>query len=144
MRLVLLVALAGCATARPGGQRAFVESVYRAHDPSRPGPAPWEPERCRQTFTARLCELIARDRREAGDEVPRLDGDPLYDAQDFELSDLTFEDAGDDRVEVSFVNAGHPRRVVVRLVREGGGWRIDDLVYLHERPVRTLSSWLTQ
>lgn len=142
MRAALaLLLLLGCATA-PRGGRAFVESVYRAHDPDKGGDAPWDPARCRSTFSDGLCALIERDRAEAGDEVPRLDGDPLYDAQDFGVSDLRFVDRGADRVEVTFINLGHPRQLLVTLVREAGGWRIDDITYLHERPPRSLRSLL--
>lgn len=142
MRLLAMCSLvvavvAGCASGARGG-RAFVEGVYRAYDPERGGTAPWEEPRCRATFSDALCARIAADRARAGDEVPNLDGDPLYDAQDFGVSELRVVERAADRVEVSFVNLGRARQLLLELVREGGGWRIDDIVYLHERPVRRL------
>lgn len=144
------IALAACAAPRPvpsSSATAFVEAVYRAHDPTKPGVPPWDGARCRETFTVRLCELIEKDRREAGEEVGRLDGDVLYDAQDFGISNLAFapgvEQGGRASVRVTFVNLGQQAEVLVWVERAAGGWRIDDLEYRHEQPPTTLTQILS-
>jgi hypothetical protein len=146
MKKLALLVLVSCAAGRPAA-RPFVESVYRAYDPARPDDAPWGEHKCRATFSARLCALIEKDRRDAGAEVPRLDGDPLYDAQDISASDLAFAaepDAdGHARVRVTFKNLGQARAVLVALVPEGQSWRIDDITYLDQQPPLTLTQILT-
>jgi hypothetical protein len=132
---------AGCAH-QQGSAVAFVENVYRQHDPASPAEPPWMGAGCRATFSARLCDLLERDRREAGDEVPRLNGDPLYDAQDMDIKDLRVAAAGPERVAVTFHNLGTSASLLLTLVREGGGWRIDDISYRHEQPPTTLTGIL--
>jgi uncharacterized protein DUF3828 len=146
-RLALLLVAASC-SAPARGAGSFVAGVYRSYDPTGAGDRPWDGAGCARTFSARLCALIEKDRREAGGEVGRLDGDPLYDAQDFAVTDLAFavesEQPAAARVRVSFRNAGEARTVVVSLVREAGGWRIDDLTYASEQPPTTLTTVLTR
>jgi len=65
-------------------------------------------------------------------ELGALSFDPYIDGQDYELADFaigTPEITGDRaNVLVSFTNFGQPRRLVYELVREEGGWKIDDVV----------------
>jgi Protein of unknown function (DUF3828) len=84
-------------------------------------------------FDAELLKLYLRDEREAKGEVGRLEVDPLYYAQDFEITNFTItgpETVGrETQVTVSFKNLGEPQRLVYILTHTGGGWRISDIRY---------------
>jgi hypothetical protein len=84
-------------------------------------------------FDAALLKLYLKDRREAKDEVGRLDGDPLYNAQDFEIKGFSISapqtDGGEMRVTVNFKTFGKPTKVVFVLSRTANGWKISDIRY---------------
>ena len=84
-------------------------------------------------FDAALLKLYLKDKREAKGEVGRLDGDPLYNAQDMEIRDFSVgapETAGSEtRVTVHFKNIGKLTRIVYVLSRAADGWRISDIRY---------------
>ena len=84
-------------------------------------------------FDSALVKLYLRDRLEAKGEVGRLDGDPLYNAQDMEIKDLSVSApemaGGEARVTVTFKNFGKPTRVVYMLGRTANGWKISDIRY---------------
>lgn len=65
-------------------------------------------------------------------ELGALGFDPYVDGQDFQLSNLVIgaaEISGDAAiVAVSFDNFERPTVLTYELVREGGGWKIDDVV----------------
>ncbi|MFD1251455.1 MULTISPECIES: DUF3828 domain-containing protein [Devosia] len=64
-------------------------------------------------------------------EMGALDFDPYVDGQDYMLSDLvigTPEISGDTAVvEVDFKNFDQPMTIYYDLVKEDGGWKIDDV-----------------
>ena len=84
-------------------------------------------------FDSALLTRYLRDRREAKGEVGRLDGNPLYNAQDMEIKDLSVSapemTRGEARVTVNFKNFGKPTRVVYMLGRTANGWKISDIRY---------------
>jgi hypothetical protein len=84
-------------------------------------------------FDAELLKLYLRDIREAKGEVGRLEVDPLYYAQDFEIKDFSISGpqitGGAARVTVDFKNIGKPHRIVYVLNRTPGGWKISDIRY---------------
>jgi hypothetical protein len=84
-------------------------------------------------FDAALLKLYLNDKREAKGEVGRLDGDPLYNAQDMEIRDFSVSApemvGGETRVTVHFKNLGKPTRVEYILSRAAAGWRISDIRY---------------
>jgi hypothetical protein len=90
-------------------------------------------------FDSALLKLYLRDRREAKAEVGRLDGDPLYNAQDTEIKDFTISPPEtakgpggtgiETRVTVRFKNFGKSTRIVYVLTHTGDGWRISDIRY---------------
>jgi hypothetical protein len=86
-----------------------------------------------QYFDAPLLKLYLRDQRESKGEVGRLDGDPLYNAQDMEISNFSIASAetvkGETHVTVRFKNIGKPTRVVYVLKHDTAGWRISDIRY---------------
>ena len=91
-------------------------------------------------FTPDLARAIEADMREAKrrGEVPRLDGDPFVDAQDWDIAKLaiTVNTEGPKAVGlVSFENQGKPTEIKLDMVRTGMGWRITDI----KAPSGTLS-----
>jgi hypothetical protein len=89
-------------------------------------------------FDSALLKLYLKDRREAKDEVGRLDGDPLYNAQDIEIKDFSIsapemtgpsQTGTEARVTVRFKNIGKPARLEYVLSRTASGWRISDIRY---------------
>jgi hypothetical protein len=88
-----------------------------------------------QDTTARLLRLLKRDRACADvGEICAINADPWLDAQDGEARDPRFVAEGKNVVQVRyrFVLGGgqpsQPQVARVRLAREGGCWRVDDLV----------------
>lgn len=65
-------------------------------------------------------------------EMGALGFDPYVDGQDFDITDFkvgTPEITGDDAVVgVTFKNFNEPRSLTYDLVKEDGGWKIDDVV----------------
>lgn len=114
-----------------------VAQLYQAHR-SKHDPLD-ETQLLSHYFDAELLKLYLKDRREAKGEVGRLDGDPLYNAQDFEIKDFSIsapEITGGPsrtgtqaRVTVNFKNLGKPTRVVFTLSRSANAWKISDIHY---------------
>ena len=65
-------------------------------------------------------------------EMGALSFDPYIDGQDFDIADFEIGApgiAGDyASADVTFTNFGEPRSLTYELVRENGGWKIDDVV----------------
>ena len=88
-------------------------------------------------FTAQLSCLIWKDTvtSQAHGEVGALDGDPLYDAQDMEITHFALRAApahlgkGEATVIASFKNMGHKTKVIYSLLLTKTGWRISDITY---------------
>ena len=109
----------------------LVAQLYQAHG-SKHDPLD-ETQLLGRYFDAALLKLYLKDKREAKGEVGRLDGDPLYNAQDMEIKDFSVgppETTGSEtRVTVRFKNIGKPTRVIYVLSRTADGWRISDIRY---------------
>ena len=84
-------------------------------------------------FDPQLLKLYLRDQREAKGEVGRLDGDPLYNAQDMEITHFSIAPAevskGEAQVNVRFKNLRKSTHIVYVLTHIGTGWRISDIRY---------------
>jgi len=83
-------------------------------------------------FTPELARTIEDDMREARrrSEVPKLDGDPFLDAQDWAIKNLDIAvktDGTRASGQVSFNNLGKPTKVTLDLVQTPAGWRIADI-----------------
>lgn len=79
-----------------------------------------------------LNALFAKDAAETPEgDVGRIDFDPYVDGQDFELTDFKIGEAvviGDlATVEVTFKNFDEKEDIFFSLVKEDGGWKIDDV-----------------
>ena len=130
MLLVLLVTTV-ISTAADLSAKDLVAQFYQAHR-SKHDPLD-ETQLLGRYFDAALLKLYLKDRREAKGEVGRLDGDPLYNAQDIQISDFSAsapETVGaETRVTVHFKNLGKPVRMIYVLSRTADGWRIGDIRY---------------
>jgi hypothetical protein len=84
-------------------------------------------------FDDELLKLYLKDKREAKGEVGRLDGDPLYNAQEVQITDFSISapkiTGSEALVTVRFKNIGKPTRVECVLRRTVHGWRISDIRY---------------
>ena len=88
-------------------------------------------------FDDELLKLYLKDKREAKGEVGRLDGDPLYNAQEVQITDFSISApkispsrTGEEAlVTVRFKNIGKPTRVECVLHRTIHGWKISDMRY---------------
>jgi Protein of unknown function (DUF3828) len=131
--IVLLVSVLTAAISIAGdlSPKDLVAQLYQAHR-SKHDPLD-ETALLGRYFDPALLKLYLKDRREAKDEVGRLDGDPLYNAQDIEITDFTISPpetaGGETRVTVNFKNFGRPTRVVFVLSRTANGWKISDIRY---------------
>src|SRR5690242_9903583 len=84
-------------------------------------------------FDEELLKFYLKDKREAKGEVGRLDGDPLYNAQEIEITDFSISEpkiTGKEAVvSVHFKNLGKSERVECVLHQTAKGWRISDMRY---------------
>jgi hypothetical protein len=132
MLVLLLTALAAAVSlAGDPSPKDLVALLYQAHG-SKHDPLD-ETALLGRYFDAALLQLYLKDKREAKGEVGRLDGDPLYNAQDMEIKDFSVSApemaGGEERVTVNFKNFGKPARVVYMLSQTANGWRISDIRY---------------
>jgi len=136
MRSVLLVLLgwvltAAISSAAELSAKDLVAQFYQAHR-SKHDPLD-ETQLLGRYFDAALLKLYLKDKREAKGEVGRLDGDPLYNAQDIQIKDFSVSApesaAGETRVTVHFKNIGKPTRIVYVLRQTADGWKISDIRY---------------
>ena len=117
---------------------AFLRGIYSPYpNADFKGQPFWQVDRF---FTPGLGRAIEADMREAKrrGEVPKLDGDPFVDAQDWDIGNLAISVNADGPKAVglvSFENLGKPTQITLDLVRTGMGWRITDI----KAPSGTLS-----
>jgi len=131
------------ATAEPGSREAiyaaaaegpepFVRAIYDQFvngGPKGEPPAPGQDPIFSRTMNA----LIGADVRAANGEVPTLNYDPFCGCQDqgeFMVTALAVAqaDANAANANVAFTTAGQAKRMELKLVREGGNWKVDDIV----------------
>ncbi len=141
--VLLFVVLAGAGVGRTvaqeakatnsSGARAIVVSLYDQHKKH----SPFFQRRSRalldKYFTRELATLLWRDARSSGDEVGALDGDPLFNAQEMEITNFVIHlgtiEAGAAKIPVSFKNLGKDHQIVFRLVPARSTWRIANIDY---------------
>ena len=133
---VFLTVAAATALATDPSPKDLVAQLYQAHR-SKNDPLT-ETKLLDRYFDSALLALYLKDQREAKSEVGRIDGDPLYNAQDIEINDFSIsapEKTGpsrpgmEARVTVRFKNLGKPARLEYLLSRTASGWRISDIRY---------------
>lgn len=112
-----------------------VADLYAAHNAQKsPFFQSESRSRIRQYFTNELAGLIWQDAKStAKGELGLLDADPLYDAQDADVTDFTIQPAvvkgGQAEVQVSFSSLGAKKTFTYLLENEQGRWRIGDILY---------------
>lgn len=97
-------------------------------------PPAWRPPHRDKLMSQGLAALFARDelyQDESGD-MGQIGADPFLNGQDGEIRKLSLDTipvaAGKATVIASFRSFGKPVAVQFRMIRENGGWRIDDIV----------------
>jgi len=111
------------------GAEAFVRALFAAYSGA---PGSMGPE---NHWSAGTQALLAAD-GEAAQGVGYLGADPICDCQDWEklrVTSLVVTPTGADRADaaVAFVmgDDGQPTNETLKLVRENGVWKVDDIVY---------------
>ena len=84
-------------------------------------------------FTRNLADLLWQDAHTSGGEVGALDGDPLFNAQDMEITNFAIKEPNllpnGGTVPVTFENFGKKQVIIFSVARERGRWKIGDLLY---------------
>ncbi|WP_066476090.1 DUF3828 domain-containing protein [Bosea sp. WAO] len=133
------------------GQIAMSAAPVRADDVSPRGPVAeayaitiktlkgagkpaWRPPHRDRLMSRELAALFARDDlyQEESGEMGQIGADPFLNGQDGEIKKLSLDTIpvapGKATVIASFRSFGKPVAVQFRMVRENGGWRIDDII----------------
>ncbi len=111
----------------------LVVELYKQHDADK---GPFR-ERKRAVvdkyFAKPLADLIWKDQQTPAGELGMLDFDPLYNAQDVEIKNLSVGKAtvnGEKAtVPVSFENYSEKKKVIFQMVRQADSWKIADISY---------------
>jgi hypothetical protein len=123
--------LASSAVAQDLGQaKAFVTGLYAAYGKD-PGPD-YIGRQAKQVWSPAMLALMRREAASTPkDEVGALDGDPICNCQDYEITsvDVKVTQTGPTtaRADVFFVNLGRRQLVSLDLVLLGRRWRVDDV-----------------
>ncbi|SIQ65238.1 DUF3828 domain-containing protein [Bosea sp. TND4EK4] len=160
--VALALALTGlcafmAASARAGDEvpRGPVEEAYAVtiKTLSAKGKAPppaWRPPHRDKLMTRSLAALFARDDlyQEESGEMGQIGADPFLNGQDGEVKKLSFDTipvaAGKATVLANFRSFGKPTVVAFKMLRENGGWRIDDIVNSFEGKDYSVREQLSQ
>ena len=123
---------ANAAPAQKDAPDAVVKELYKQHDAKN---SPFFQTKDRAAvdkyFTKRLADLIWKDAVASEGEVGALGADPLYDAQDTEITGLKIQadqvDGDQALVLVTFKNFGKAKSLIFNVVRENGAWKISNI-----------------
>jgi hypothetical protein len=126
---VLLALWAGAASAQTQADPvAYVRAIYRVQVNL---PYDKVPAWYSWAFSPRLRALIDADRKEAHGEIGRIEFDPIIDAQDYQLSDVTVSwvsrSADHAVVDALFRNIDREQQIRYDFVRVRGRWLIDEM-----------------
>jgi hypothetical protein len=128
--IAALCALPWAARAQTQSPQTFLQSIYDPYlKAGFKGHPYWQVDRF---FVPALARAIDADMREAKRrvEVPKLDGDPFLDAQEWDIENLAISVKADGPKatgEVIFDNFGKRTQVALDLVQTPAGWRIADI-----------------
>lgn len=109
-----------------------VKDLYKQHDANN---SPFFQTENRalaeQYFTKDLADLIWQNAVESQDTVGAFGADPLYDAQDVEITDFNVQtdqvDGDQSLVLVTFKNFGMEQSLIFNLVLENGAWKVSNI-----------------
>jgi Protein of unknown function (DUF3828) len=128
--LLALAALPLPALAQPGSPEAFLQGIYNPYlKDDFKGQPYWQVSRYFVPDLARAIEADMREAKRRG-EVPKLDGDPFLDAQDWQIKDLAISVKADGPKatgKVTFKNLGKSTEIILDLLQTQAGWRIADI-----------------
>ena len=134
-----LALVAGFASAQPGSSKLdtgkeLVAQLYKEHSgKSDPLQYPASKKLLPNYFYKPLLDLYLKDQEDSKGEVGKIDFDPLYNAQDFEISDFKLvvlpNKKGSGYVAARFKNMGVEQEIIFVLQRTKKGWRIADIQY---------------
>ncbi len=114
----------------PTSAEAFLRDLYAPYlTGANQGQNYWNLERYFASDLARLMDAEARDAQRRN-EVPRLDGDPFVDAQEWDVKNFNLSvktDGSNATAIVTFDNYGKAKRITLDLVLTPTGWRISDI-----------------
>jgi len=140
-RFILLVAIlalvAEFASARAGSSdldtgKELVAQLYKEHSgKSDPLQYPASKKLLSNYFYKPLLDLYLKDQEDSKGEVGKIDFDPLYDSQDFEISDFNLVVLPNKKgyVAARFKNMGVDQEIIFALQRTKMGWRIGHIRY---------------
>jgi hypothetical protein len=113
--------------------RAFLRDVLGWKYVAEPVAVPSHKKLLPSYFYKPLLDLYLKDQETAKGEVGKIDFDPLYDSQDFEISDFNLvvlpNKKGLRYVAARFKNMGVDQEIIFALQRTKMGWRIGDIRY---------------
>ena len=121
----------------------LVAKLYQVHKgKSDPLQYPHSEKLLGNYFSDPLLKLYLTDQRQSKGEVGKIDFDPLYDAQDFKITNfkivrLNSKD-GDEMVAARFKNIGVDEEIVFEMRKIKTGWRIADIKYKDGRTLMNL------
>ncbi len=132
----LLAALPMAARAQSPSEQPpllFLQELYEPYKKKDfKGQPYWDAKRF---FAPDLAQAIERDFAEAKkrNEVPKLDGDPFVDAQDWTIGTIDYAMMAGKSADhaigtVGVENLGKPTLLALFLVKTPDGWRIEDIV----------------
>ena len=126
-----------------GTPEALVAELYQAHKgKSDPLQYPRSQKLLGHYFYDPLLKLYLSDQRQSKGEVGKIDFDPLYDAQDFQITNFTIvplnNKGGDGLVAARFKNIGVDEEILFEMRRIKTGWRIADIKYKDGRTLMTI------
>lgn len=132
--LAALLPLSPSLAADRTAAKDFLDKIYALYRGENAGGVPYD-KRTDEYFTPALAAMIAKDSEQAAaaGEVPRLDGDPFVDAQDWSIEDVDIavaptQSPDQANATVSFKTFGEARTIRLDLIHlETAGWRIDDI-----------------
>lgn len=112
----------------------IVAALYERHDTKDcPLKNPADPAKLLMFFDHALADLILKDQKESNGEVGKLEMDPLYAAQDFDIKHFAVlppKTKGlHSEVTVKFTNMGASHEIMFDLIPTKKGWRITDIKY---------------
>ena len=118
-----------------------VTDLYKAHNgKTDPLQYPASKKLLGAYFEKGLLSLFLKDQSESQGEVGKLDFDPLYAAQDFEIKDfsvaLVAQQKDSAEVAASFKNLGTSKKIVFLLSPTSQGWRITDIRFSDARTLK--------
>ena len=127
--------------AAPAAPEKVVTELYSAHKgKADPLVYPASKKLLGAYFEKSLLSLFLKDQSESKGEVGKLDFDPLYDAQDFDIKDfsvaLVSQQKDSAEVAASFKNIGTSEKIVFLLSNTAQGWRITDIKYSDGRTLK--------